>query len=145
VPSCIEAPIDSEVAETNILLAGVAGLKDRGMIVEVVVIDFVSKNIQPLKDRVHPAYLYTGVRDPSRVTDKHIWEENILNRVEMMLRGVVVSAGAPRSYSSWNLPPPVSYDHLISYSPAYWIVVCLMLIVLCPSRPSARRIAAQAI
>jgi hypothetical protein len=72
VPSCIEAPIDSEVAETNILLAGVAGLKDRGMIVEVVVIDFVSKNIQPLKDRVHPAYLYTGVRDPSRVTDKHI-------------------------------------------------------------------------
>lgn len=54
------------------LLARVDGLKDRGMIAEVVVIDFVSKNIQPLKDRVHPAYLYTGVRDPSRVTDKHI-------------------------------------------------------------------------
>jgi hypothetical protein len=34
-------------------------LKDRGLIVEAVVIDFVFKNIRSLKDRVHPAYLYT--------------------------------------------------------------------------------------
>jgi hypothetical protein len=31
---------------------------------EAVVVDFVFKNIQPLKDRVYPAYLYTGVNDP---------------------------------------------------------------------------------
>jgi hypothetical protein len=59
-----------------------------------------------------------GVRDPSRVTDKQILEENILSQVEMMLRGVIVNAGAPRSYSAWNLPPLLSYDHLISYSTA---------------------------
>jgi N-acyl-D-aspartate/D-glutamate deacylase len=73
------------------LLAEVAGLKDRGLTAEGVVIDFVFKNIQPLKDRVHPAYLYTGVRDPSRVINMHISEENVLNWVVMMLRGVVVN------------------------------------------------------
>jgi hypothetical protein len=60
VPSWIEAPTDSEVAETKILLAEIAGLKNRGLTAKAVVIDFVFKNIQPLKDRVHPTYAYTG-------------------------------------------------------------------------------------
>jgi hypothetical protein len=68
VPSWIEAPTDSEVAEGKILLAEIAGLKDRGLTTEAVVIDFLFKNIQPLKDIVYPAYLYTRVNDPSRVT-----------------------------------------------------------------------------
>lgn len=63
--SWIEAPTDLEVAEARVLLAEVANLKDRGLTTEVVVIDFVFKNIQPLKDRVYPTYLYTGVNDPS--------------------------------------------------------------------------------
>jgi hypothetical protein len=60
VSSWIEAPTDSEVAEAKILLAEVAGLKYRGLIAETMVIDFVFKNIKPLKDRVYSAYLYTG-------------------------------------------------------------------------------------
>jgi hypothetical protein len=54
VPSWIEAPTNFEVVEANILLAEIAGLKDRGLTAEDVVIDFVFKNIEPLKDRVHP-------------------------------------------------------------------------------------------
>jgi hypothetical protein len=60
--------------------------------------------------------VYIRVRDPSRVIDKQILEENILNRVEMMLRGAIVNVGAPRSYSARNLPPLVSSEHLISHS-----------------------------
>jgi hypothetical protein len=45
VPSWIEAPTDSEVAKAKMLLAKIAGLKDRGLIAKVVVIDFVFKNI----------------------------------------------------------------------------------------------------
>jgi hypothetical protein len=78
VPSWIEAPTDSEFAEAKILLTEVAGLKDWGLTIEAIVIDFVFKNIQPLKDRVYPAYLYTGVNDSSHVTNKHISEENVL-------------------------------------------------------------------
>ena len=114
VSSWIEAPTDSMVVEARILLAEVVGLKDTCLITEATIIDFVFKNIQPLKDRVHPAYLYIGVRYPSRVTNKHMLEENVLNQVEMMLRGVVVNARAHRSYSAWNLPPVVSYDCLNS-------------------------------
>jgi hypothetical protein len=61
VSSWIEAPTDSKVAEARILLAKVADLKDRGLTAEAVVIDFVFKNILPLKDRVYPTYLYTRV------------------------------------------------------------------------------------
>jgi hypothetical protein len=39
------------------LLAEICSLKDRGLTAEVVVPDFVFKNIQPLKDRVYPTYL----------------------------------------------------------------------------------------
>jgi hypothetical protein len=46
----------------------IANLKDRGLTAEAVVIDFVFKNIQPLKDRVHPTYLYTGVKDPRKTS-----------------------------------------------------------------------------
>jgi hypothetical protein len=115
VPSWIEGPTNSEVTEARVLLAEIANLKDRGLTAEAVVIDFVFKNIQPLKDKVHPAYVYTGVREPSRVMNRRISQEDVLSRVELMLRGAIVNDGAPRSYSAWNLPPPVSFDHLISY------------------------------
>jgi hypothetical protein len=100
VPSWIEALTDSEVAEAKVLLAKIAGLKDRGLTVEAVVIDFVFKNIQPLKDRFYPTYVYNSVRDPFRVTNKPISEENILSRVEMMLRVSIVNVSALRSYSA---------------------------------------------
>jgi hypothetical protein len=44
------------VTKVETLLAEVTSLKDRGLTAKAVVISFVFKNIQPLKDRVHPAY-----------------------------------------------------------------------------------------
>ena len=40
-------------------------LKDRGLTAEAVVVDFTFKNIQPLKDKAYPAYLYSGINDPT--------------------------------------------------------------------------------
>jgi hypothetical protein len=62
-PSWIESPTTLEVTEAKVLLAEVNLLKERGLTAEVVVADFVFKNIQPLKDRAYPAYLYSGVTD----------------------------------------------------------------------------------
>jgi hypothetical protein len=92
------------------LLAKIANLKDRGLIAEAFVINFVFKNIQPLKDKLHPAYLYTSVRNPSRVTNKRFTEEDVLSQSEVMLRGSIVNDGDPRVYSAWSLPPAISYD-----------------------------------
>jgi hypothetical protein len=90
------------------LLVEISALKNRGLTIEVVIVNFIFKNTQPLKDGVYPAYLYTGVNDPSRVTNKQIYEENILSRVDLMLRGKILNVGAPPSYFAWNLPSVVS-------------------------------------
>jgi hypothetical protein len=59
-----------------VLLAEICAMKDRGLNAKAIVVDFVFKNIQPLKDRVYPAYLYTGVNDPTRITNRRIPEED---------------------------------------------------------------------
>jgi hypothetical protein len=83
-----------------VLLAEICVLKDRGLTAEAVVVDFIFKNIQFLKDIVYPAYLYTGVDDPTRITNKRISKEDVLSRVDSMLRGKVSNVGAPLSYSA---------------------------------------------
>jgi hypothetical protein len=94
--SWIESPTSSELAESKVLLAEICSLKDRSLTAEAVVADFVFKNIQPLKDRVYPPYLYTGVNDPTRITNRQIPDEDLLSRLDLMLRGRVSNAGAPR-------------------------------------------------
>jgi hypothetical protein len=88
-----------------VLLDEICSLKDKGLTAEAMVANFVFKNIQPLKDRVYPTYLYTGVNDPTRVTNRQIPDEDQLSRIDLMLRGRVSNAGALLSYSAWNLPP----------------------------------------
>jgi hypothetical protein len=107
-PSWAEVPTDLELTEARILLAEISALKNRGLTAEAIVVDFVFKNIQPLKDRVYPSYLYIGLNDPSQVTNKLISEENILSRVDLMMSGKISNVGAPPPYSAWNLPPVVS-------------------------------------
>jgi hypothetical protein len=101
-----------------VLLAEICSLTDKGLTDEAVVTDFVFKNIQPLKDRVYPAYLYTGINDSTRVTNKQIPNENLLSRLDMILRGRVSNAGAPLAYSAWNLPPNRPFYEFVSNPPA---------------------------
>jgi hypothetical protein len=97
-----------------VVLAEICLLKDRGLNAEAVVADFVFKNIQPLKDRVYPTYLYTRVNDSTRVTNRRIPNEDLLNRLDLMLRGRVLNVGAPLSYSAWNLPPQSPFSNFVS-------------------------------
>jgi hypothetical protein len=73
--SWIEGPTDSESTKVAALMNEITSLKSRGLTVQAVVIDFVYRNIQPLKDRVHPAYLYTRAKDPTQVTDRFFFEK----------------------------------------------------------------------
>jgi hypothetical protein len=98
MPRWTEVPTDLELAESRVLLAEIYALKNIGLTAEAVVVDFVFKNIQPLKDRIYPAYLYTSVNDPSPITNKRISEEDVLSRVDSMLRGKALYAGAPPLY-----------------------------------------------
>jgi hypothetical protein len=81
-PSWVESPTALEVMEARVLLAEICLLKERGLTVEAVVADFVFKNIQPLKDRAYPAYLYSGITDSTRVTNKKIPTEDLVSRLD---------------------------------------------------------------
>jgi hypothetical protein len=116
-PSWTESPTDQEVAEARALLAEVGLLKERGLTAEAVVADFVFKNVQPLKDRAYPAYLYRGLADPTRVTNRRIPSVDLVNRLEMILRGKVSNIGAPVAYSAWNLPSPKTFTLFVSNPP----------------------------
>jgi hypothetical protein len=117
-PSWIESPTALEVTEARVLLAEICLLKERGLTAEAVVADFIFKNIQPLKDRAYPAYLYSGVTDSTRVTNKRIPAEDLVSRLDMILRGKVSNVGASVVYSAWNLPPPKSFFNFMSNPPA---------------------------
>jgi hypothetical protein len=116
-PSWTESPTDQEVAEAGALLAEARLLKERGLTAEAVVADFVFKNIQPLKDRAYPAYLYRGLADSTRVTNRRIPAVDLVNRLEMILRGKVSNVGAPVAYSAWNLPPSKAFTLFVSNPP----------------------------
>jgi hypothetical protein len=117
-PSWIESLTDLEIEEAKVILAEICLLKERGLTAEVVVADFVSKNIQPLKDRAYPAYLYSGVTDSTRVTNKRIPAVDLVSRLEMILRGKVSNIGDPVAYSIWNLSPSKSFFDYVSNPPA---------------------------
>jgi hypothetical protein len=107
-----------EVTEARVLLAEICLLKERGLTAEAVVADFIFKNIQPLKDRAYPAYLYSGITDSTRVTNKKIPTEDLVSRLDMVLRGKISNVGAPVAYSAWNLPPHRSFFNFVSNPPA---------------------------
>jgi hypothetical protein len=102
----------------KVLLAEICSLKDSGLTAEAMVADFVFKNIQPLKDRVYPAYLYTSINDSTWVTNRHIPNEDLLSRLDMILRGRVSNTGALLAYSAWNLPPNSPFSDFVSNPPA---------------------------
>jgi hypothetical protein len=117
-PSWIESPTTLEITEARVLLDEFRLLKERGLTAEAVVADFVFKNIQLLKDRAHPAYLYSGATDSTRVTDKRIPTVDLVSRMEMILRGKVSNIGAPVAYSAWNLPSSKPFFSFVSNPPA---------------------------
>jgi hypothetical protein len=106
------------VAEAGALLAEVGLLKERGLTAEAVVADFIFKNIQPLKDRAYPAYLYQGLADSTRVTNRRIPAVDLVSRLEMILRGKVSNISAPVAYSDWNMPPSKAFTSFVSNPPA---------------------------
>jgi hypothetical protein len=85
IPSWIESTIALEITKARVLLAEICLLKERGLIAEAVVADFVFMNIQPLKDRAYSAYWYSGVTDSTRVTNRRIPDEDLVSRLDMIL------------------------------------------------------------
>ena len=73
-----------------------------------IVASFLRRRVQPLMQRVHYGFEYTGPSDPSRlVADAELTEEMILERLERILGGVSVMPARVDEYDAAHPPPAV--------------------------------------
>ena len=100
----------------QILLEKIADLKKRSLTAMAVAIDFVFHNIQPLKDRVHPACFYQGEDDPTREINRTVSHDEIRIWIRSFITERITNHGSPCFYSTYAPPDEVT-------SPPLWSIV----------------------
>ena len=81
-----------------------------------IVSSFLCHRVQPLKERENFVFEYSGVEDPSRMVPAlQLTDEEVLEHLQKMLKGVSVILLAVLEYSANNLPPAVSCFFLCGY------------------------------
>ena len=74
-----------------------------------IVSSFLRRRVQPLKEREHLGFEYSRAEDPSRmVLALEPTGEEVLERLQKMLKGVSVIPPAISEFSAINPPPAVS-------------------------------------
>jgi hypothetical protein len=68
---------------------------------------FCRRMIQPIKDRVHPAYEYCGQSDPTREVNRKVSKEEMAARVSQIYSGKVKVKKCPRAHSLKRPADPV--------------------------------------
>jgi hypothetical protein len=78
-----------DLGELNAVLELVNDVKKQGVTGATVARSFCRRMIQPIKDRVHPAYEYWGQSDPTRQVNRKVSKEEMVARVSQMYSGKV--------------------------------------------------------
>ena len=83
------------------LLEILGGRKGAGVTGVGIVLSFIHRRVQPIKDRVHPSSEYSGSDDPTRESAEPWEEEEIVRRVKTLFAGDVeiTNEGCPPAYS----------------------------------------------
>ena len=91
------------------MLARVVVLKQASLTGNCIVVSFLRRQVQPLMQRVHYGFEYTGPSDSSRlVLDVELPEEVILERLGHILCGVSMMPARVEEYDAAHPPPEVS-------------------------------------
>jgi hypothetical protein len=88
-----------DLKELEPVLEPVSELKKQGVIGAAVARLFYRRMIQPIKDRVHPAYEYWGHSDPTREINHKVSKEEMAARVSQMYSGKVKVKKCPKAHS----------------------------------------------
>jgi hypothetical protein len=86
----------------------VKDLKNRGVIGASVARSFCWRLIQPIKDRVHPAYEYWGQSDPTREVNRKVSKEEMAARVSQIYSGKVKIKKCSKAHSLKRSADPLS-------------------------------------
>jgi hypothetical protein len=85
----------------------VSDMKKQGVAGAAVARSFCRQMIQPIKDRVHPAYEYCGQSDPTREVNRKVSKEEMAARVSQMYSGKVKVKKGPKAHSLKRPTDPV--------------------------------------
>jgi hypothetical protein len=88
-----------DLMELEPVLALIGKLKKQGVIGASVARSFCRRMIQPIKDRVHPAYEYVGQSDPTREVNRKVSKEEMVAIFSQMYAGKVKVRRFPKAYS----------------------------------------------
>jgi hypothetical protein len=88
-----------ELEDLKGVLELVSDMKSRGVTGVAVARSFCRRTIQPIKDRVHPAYEYCGQSDPTREVNHKVSREEMAARVPQIYSGKVKVKKCPRAHS----------------------------------------------
>jgi hypothetical protein len=96
-----------DLGKLKAVLELVSDMKKRGVTEATVARSFCRWMIQPIKDRVHPAYEYWGQLDPTREVNRKVSKEEMAARVSHMYFGKVKVKKCPKEHSLKRPADPV--------------------------------------
>jgi hypothetical protein len=97
-----------EADDLKEVLELVNDLKNRGLTGASVARSFCRRLIQPIKDRVHPPYVYWGQSDPTHEVNRKVSKEEMAARVSQIYFGNVKIKKCPKAHSLKRPADPVS-------------------------------------
>ena len=111
------------------VLARVAVLNQLSLTGNCIVASFLRRRVQPLMQRVHLGFEYTGPSDPSRLAPEELPEEVILERLGRILGGVSVMPARVEEFDAAHPPPEVTVS-LYPSSFSNCLMFCCLTVVL---------------
>ena len=99
----------AEVQTIQPFLDRISMLKQQGLTDFGIVSSFLRRRVQPLKEREHLGFEYSRAKDPSRmVLALELTDEEVLERLQKMLKGASVVPLTISEFSTNNPPPAIS-------------------------------------
>ena len=123
----------AELQTIKPFLERICTLKQQGLTGFGIISSFLRRRVQPLKEREHYGFEYSGAEDPSRMVPAlELTDEEVLERLQKMLKGVSIVLLAVLEYSANNPPPAVSCSFLMRVLLIFFCCIrfCLIFLVL---------------
>ena len=90
--------------QVECILRAISNFKNKGVTGDHVVFSFVSRWIQPLQHRKHPAFRYEGTKDPTRLSPEAKAHSEVVKRCCKVLDNFDKSLKLPTLLSAANPP-----------------------------------------
>ena len=125
--------MSDELQAIQPFLEWISTLKQQGLTGFGIVSSFLRRRVQPLKERENFGFEYSGAEDPSRmVPNLELTDEEVLERLQKMLKGASVVPLTISEYCAKNPPPAVSCFLFVQVLFVFFCCVyfCLIFLVL---------------